>query len=76
MREYPGSFGAFGILHLIPNDMLKVMRMIDENRIDDAYLIFLNAVIYRHKYNWLISIYYFPILTEKIWQKYEKIKLK
>ncbi len=44
----------------------KVMiDMLNKNKFNDMYLAILNIIIYRHKYNAILSCYVFPILKCK-----------
>jgi len=49
----------------------KIMvDMINQNCFDDRYLLILNIIIYRHKYNAFLSIWLFPILSKTQVDKY------
>lgn len=38
--------------------------------VEESDLFYVNAVLYRHKYNSLVSIFVFPFLSEEKWQMY------
>lgn len=42
-----------------------MISMINNNRFNEVYLIYLNAIIYRHKYNGLISMFIFPVMDKQ-----------
>lgn len=46
-------------------DKKVMVEMINQNCFDDYYLAVLNAIIYRHKYNAVLSIWIFPVLTKE-----------
>lgn len=59
-----------GITHFQSFDMSRydeklMVDMINQNRFDDKYLAMLNIIIYRHKYNELLSRILWPVLTKE-----------
>lgn len=46
-------------------DWETMVDMINQNRFDERYLFYMNAIIYRHKYNAFLSLFIRPVLTEQ-----------
>lgn len=59
------GFIYFSSYNLDKYDERKMQGMIQQNCFDDYYLCVLNAIIYRHKYNAFLSIFFFPIITKE-----------
>ena len=67
------EYSSMGISHLVrfPSydidkyDEKIMVDMIQQNRFDDEYLAMLNLIIYRHKYNAFLSIFFFPMVTKE-----------
>ena len=56
----------FPTYNLNEYDEKIMVDMINQNCFDDRYLAILNAIIYRHKYNAVLSICFFPMLKPNL----------
>lgn len=68
------GFQYYSSYNLEGYDVHTMVEMIKKNCFDELYLLFINCILYRHKYNSFFSIFLFPMLSDEKFEKDMKSK--